>query len=151
MELKKDREGNRMITQLEKLYADYAEEAYNVRKKARVFDGILGLGKDPRNHPCHQAYYDAVGAWAAEFVASAPEQEQLMAAAMFIVEAPAARVGEECYWFMFAAHGHLKPLIPYLSKENCAKLGARLEELYKKRDRMPLQKELLKLLAKGAK
>lgn len=140
-----------MITQLEKLYVDYKEEAYNVRKKARVFDGILGLGKDPRNHPCHQAYYDAVGAWVEEFIAAAPEQEQLMAAATYILEAPSACVGEECYWFMFAAHGHLRPIIPHLSKENCAALAQNMEQLYKKRDRMPLQKEVLKMLAKGAK
>ena len=140
-----------MMTQLETIYTEYAEQAYTVRKNARVFDGLFGLGKDPRNDPCHQAYYDAVGAWVTEFLAPSPEQEQVMAAAMYILETPASHTGQECYWFMYAAHGHLKTMLPVLSKENCAALGKRLEQLYKKYDRMPLQKELLKLLAKKAK
>ena len=74
-----------------------------------------------------------------------------MQAAVFLLEEPLAYAGQECYWFMYAAHGHIKPMISHLSKENCQELGQRLEKCYKKLDRMPLQKELLKLLAKAAK
>ena len=140
-----------MMTQLETIYTNYAEKAYSVRKNARAFAGILGLGKDPRNDPCHMAYYEEVGAWVTAFLASDPTQEQVMAAATYMLEAPAQCVGQECYWFMYAAHGHIKLLVPLLRKEDCAALGQRLEALYKKRDRMPVQKDLLKLLAKGAK
>lgn len=140
-----------MLTKLNTIYTDYAEKIKEVRKNARMFDGILGLGKDPRNHPCHEEYFTAVGAWVEEFVAMEPAQEELMQAAVFLLEEPLSYSGQECYWFMYAAHGHIKPLIPHLSKENCKELGARLEKSYKKLDRMPLQKELLKLLAKAAK
>lgn len=140
-----------MLTQLQTLYTDYAATVKEVRKKTRVFDGFLGLGKDPRNDPCHQAFYDAVGAWVTEFLATEPEQDSLMQAALYILETPVAYKDQECYWFMFAAHGHMKPMLGGLSKENCAALGSRMEALYKKHDRMPLQKELLKLLSKAAK
>ena len=140
-----------MLTQLNAIYSDYAEKTREVRSKAHIFDGILGLGKDPRNHPCHEEYFDAVGAWVTEFLATEPEQDQLMQAAVFLLEEPLVYAGQECYWFMYAAHGHIKPMIPYLSKENCKELGQRLEKCYKKLDRMPLQKELLKLFAKAAK
>lgn len=140
-----------MLTQLRTLYTDYHEKTKEVRKKARVFDGILGLGKDPRNHPCHEEYFEAVGAWVADFLATQPEQDVLMQAAVFLLEEPLAYKEQECYWFMYAAHGHIKPMIPYLSKENCLELGQRLEKCYRKLDRMPLQKELLKMLAKAAK
>ena len=140
-----------MLTQLNTIYADYAEKVKTVRKQARMFDGFLGLGKDPRNDACHDAFYQAVGAWVEEFMATQPEQETLMAAAVFLLEEPVNYKEQECYWFMYAAHGHIKPMIPALSKENCKELGARLEKCYKKLDRMPLQKELLKLLAKAAK
>ena len=140
-----------MLTQLNTIYTDYAEAVKTVRKNARIFDGFLGLGKDPRNDACHDAFYKAVGAWVEEFLAMQPEQEVLMQAAVFILEEPRAYAGQECYWFMYAAHGHIKPMIPYLTKENCKELAARLEKCYKKLDRMPLQKELLKLLAKAAK
>ena len=140
-----------MLTQLNTLYTEYAEKVKAVRKKARMFDGFMGLGKDPRNDACHEAYYEAVGAWVTEFLATEPDQETLMQAAVFLLEEPLAYTGQECYWYMYAAHGHIKPIVPYLSKENCAELGARLEKCYKKLDRMPLQKELLKMLAKAAK
>lgn len=140
-----------MMTQLETIYTDYAAAVKKVRKNARLFDGFLGLGKDPRNDACHDAYYQAVGAWVQELIATEPDQETAMAAAVYILETPIAYTGQECYWFMYAAHGHIKPLIPLLSKENCKELGSRLEKCYKKLDRMPLQKELLKMLAKAAK
>ena len=140
-----------MLTQLKEHYEEYAATIKEVRKNARMFDGFLGLGKDPRNHPCHDTFYQAVGAWTEAFVASQPEQDAAMEAARFILETPLDYKEQECYWFMFAAHGYIKPLISYLGKENCALLGQRLEDCYKKRDRMPLQKELLKLLAKAAK
>ena len=140
-----------MLTQLQTIYTDYNDAVRAVRKKARVFDGILGLGKDPRNDPCHQTFYDAVGAWVEDFLATAPEQDACMQAALCILETPVAYTGKESYWFMFAAHGHIKPIIPFLSKEDCKLLSDRLLQLYKKRDHMPLQKELLKMLAKAAK
>ena len=140
-----------MLTQLNTIYTDYAEKVKEVRKKARIFDGFLGLGKDPRNDACHEEFFQAVGEWVAAFLETQPEQDVLMQAAVFLLEEPLTYTGQECYWFMYAAHGHIKPMVPYLSKENCKELGERLEKCYKKLDRMPLQKELLKMLAKAAK
>lgn len=140
-----------MLDQLKTIYTDYAEVVKTVRKNARVFDGLFGMGRDPRNDACHDAYYQAVGAWVTELLATQPEQAQLMEAAVFILEEPLAYTEQECYWYMYASHGHIKPMIPYLSKENCKELGARLEKCYKKLDRMPLQKEILKMLARASK
>ena len=140
-----------MLTQLATIYEEYAAKVKEVRKNARLFDGVFGLGKDPRNDACHDAFFQAVGTWVTEFVATEPEQDALMQAAKFIIETPVAYSSQECYWFMFASHGHVKPLIPLLSKENCSQLAASMEQLYKKRDRMPLQKEILKLLSKAGK
>lgn len=140
-----------MLTQLATIYEEYAATIKNVRKNARLFDGFLGMGKDPRNDACHDVFFQAVGAWVTEFLATEPDQDALMQAARYIIETPVSYNGQECYWFMFAAHGHVKPLIPLLNRENCAQLAGSMEKLYKKRDRMPLQKEILKLLTKSGK
>lgn len=137
-----------MLTQLKTIFTDYDAAVREVRKKARAFDGILGLGKDPRRDPCHEQFYNAVGKWAEEFLATEPSQEDLKAAALLLVEEPKNYEGKESFWFMFAAQGHIKPLIGPMSPENCRVVKASLEANYKKRDRMPLQKELLKLLDK---
>lgn len=137
-----------MLTQLQTLYTDYNTAVQEVRKKARAFDGIFGLGKDPRKDACHGQFYDAVGKWVEEFLATEPSQETMLEAALFLVEEPKQYDGRECYWFMFAAQGHIKPMIGPMSRENCLKVRESLETTYKKHERMPLQKELLKLLNK---
>lgn len=137
-----------MLTKLKSIYADYDKAVQEVRKNARAFDGILGLGKDPRKDACHDMFYQAVGAWVTEFLAAEPAQEELLEAALYITETPAAHEGKECFWYMYAAHGHLKPIIPLLTPESRAAVAERLDGNYKKRDRMPLQKEILKLLRK---
>lgn len=139
------------VTQLQGLYEDYHQQVKKVRRAARAFDGIFGLGNDPRNDPCHEAFYRSVGTWVEELIAAGPDQAQLMEAAVWIVEGPSAYKDQESYWYMFVCHGYLKPLIPLLSSENCRILQARFEEMYPKRERMPLQKEILKLLSRAGK
>ncbi len=137
-----------MLTQLKTIFTDYDAAVRDVRKKARAFDGILGLGKDPRKDPCHEQFYNAVGKWTEDFLATEPSQEDLKAAALFLIEEPKNYEGKECFWFMFAAQGHIKPMIGTMCPETSQMIKASLEAAYKKRDRMPLQKELLKLLDK---
>lgn len=137
-----------MLTKLKSIYADYDQAVQEVRKNARAFDGIFGLGKDPRKDACHDRFYQEVGAWVTEFLAAVPSQEELLEAALFITEAPAVYEGKECYWYMYASHGHMKPFIGLLTPQNRQTVKAKMEALYKKRERMPLQKEILKLLDK---
>lgn len=140
-----------MLTSLQELYTNYDETVVAIRKKARMFDGFFGLGKDPKKDPCHEAFYTAVGTWMEQFVASAPAQEDVLQAGMFLVEEPVRFYSKECYWFMFAAQGHMKALIPLMDKTTCKTIHDRISGLYKKYERMPLQNDLLKLLKKAAK
>ena len=137
-----------MLTKLKSIYADYDQAVQEVRKNARAFDGVFGLGKDPRKDACHDRFYQEVGAWVTEFLAAEPNGQELLEAAMFITEAPTAYEGKECYWYMYASHGHMKPIIPLLSPESRTAVREKMEACYKKRERMPLQKEILKLLSK---
>lgn len=140
-----------MIAELKALYTDYAEKVKAVRRAAKPFDGVFGFGNDPRNNPCHEAFFAAGGQWAETFANSQPEQEQILEAALFILEEPLQYKEKECYWYMFASHANLKPLIPIMTGETAKMVLERFETLYPRRDRMPLQKELLKALAKAAK
>ncbi len=138
-----------MLTSLQELYTTYEQTLKDVRKKAKLFDGFFGLGKDPKKDPCHEAFYEAVGAWVADFVATEPSQGDIWTVAQFLVQHPLQYRERECYWFMFAAHGHLKPMIPLMTPDTCRLVHDCLETSYKKADRMPLQKELLKTLKKN--
>ena len=140
-----------MINQLKQMYEEYQKKSLEVRRKAPVFAGMLGLGSDPRRHPCHEEFYDATIPWTDSFVKSAPTQAEAMEVASFILEAPEAERERDAFWFLWVAVGNIRSLVPLLSKENCKILAARFDELYKKKDRMPIQVETYKMLVKAGK
>lgn len=140
-----------MIEKLKELYATYLEDATKVRKEAPRFAGFFGLGNDPRKHPCHEIFYDNVAKWTGEFVASQPQSAEAMEAASFILEAPGQNMESEGYWFYYACIGFVQKLIPFLSGADCKTLADRMNVLYPKIERMPLQQETYKMLAKAAK
>ena len=140
-----------MINQLKQMYEEYQKKSLEVRRKAPVFAGILGLGSDPRRHPCHEEFYDATIAWTDGFVKSAPTQEEVMEVAMYVLEAPDKERERDAFWFLWVAVGNIRALIPLLGKENCKILAARFDELYKKKERMPVQVETYKMLVKASK
>ena len=140
-----------MINQLKKMYEDYQEKSLEVRRKAPLFAGILGLGSDPRRHPCHEEFYEATIAWTDSFVKSAPTQEEAMEVATFVLEAPDKERERDAFWFLWVAVGNIRTMIPLLGKENCKILVARFDELYKKKERMPVQVETYKMLVKAGK
>lgn len=139
-----------MIQNLKDIYQRYDEEIRAVKAKAKPTDGLFGMGDDPRNNPCHMRFYEGVEQWVQNFLKTAPNAQSALEAARVIIEAPAAHRDGPTYWFEFAAHGHCRDLIAYLDAAGCAELRAFYDENYRKRDRMPVQDQIYKLLKKGA-
>lgn len=139
------------MEQLQKLYQDYHQQVIDLRQKAHFFDGVMGLGDDPKKHPCHEAFYQAVQDWTATFVAGSPTPTDAYAAASFLLETPAHNREGESYWFMYASMVFIEPLIPYLNKEDCKALTARMNFLFPRYDRMPAHQALYKKLQKAGK
>ena len=140
-----------MIENLKELYVNYREESIKVRKEAPRLAGLFGLGSDPRKHPCHEIFYENVGKWVAEFTESQPENAAVLEVALFILEAPGQNIDTEYYWFYYTCIGYIQKLIPFLSKADCKVLTQRFDALYRKIERMPLQQETYRMLAKAAK
>lgn len=139
-----------MLQQLMERYRRYDEEAVQVRKKASPADGLFGFGNDPKNHPCHELFYEDIGKWTQAFVESGPDADQSYEAARFIIGAPKECASRESYWMMYAAQGWCRELVGLLDAEGCGKLRELFDGLYPKRDRMPVQQALYKALKKGA-
>lgn len=138
-----------MLEQLKERYRQYDEEATLVRKKASPADGLFGFGNDPKNHPCHELFYEDIGKWTEAFLQTGPDARDALAAARFLIEAPKTCGSRESYWMMYAAQGWCRELVNRLDTDGCAELKALFDELYPKRDRMPVQQELYKALKKG--
>lgn len=140
-----------MLQQLKDIYVSYTEELAKVVKEAGPMDGLFGWGDDPRKDPCHMRFYENVEQWVGTFLAAAPVQTDVFHAVRYILETPAEYRGKSCFWFMYAAQGLTRELIPMLTPQQCAQLRGFYDEAYPRRDRMPVQKEVYKLLKKGAK
>ena len=140
-----------MLRKLEEIYVRYEEEVAAVYRKARPADGLFGWGEDPKKDPCHMRFYEAVEAWKTAFSAELPDQETVFRAVKFLLETPEKYRNNHCFWFMLAAQGFSRELIPHLNREQCAALLVFYDGAYPRRERLPVQKEVYKLLKKGAK
>lgn len=138
------------MEQLQEIYCRYTEEATAVKQAASPLAGILGTSGGPSDHPCHQAFYDRVGSWTAEFLAKAPDADSVAEATRFILTAGAAHKDQPTYWFVCAAQSHAKAMIALLSPQTCRELRQEYEDLYPRSSRLPLQQEIYGLLCAGA-
>lgn len=139
-----------MTERLKDLYAAYARQAQDVRKKARVTDGMFGMGEDPKNDPCHGAFYENVSDWIDTFCATAPTAKGAAEALLFMMEAPAGQEKKDSYWMMFAALGSARKLVPGLNRQDAQALLERMEQLYPRHLRLPAQEQLYRELKKKA-
>ena len=137
-----------MLKQLKQRYASYEAEAKRVAEEAAPLAGVWGWGADPRNDGCHTRFYEDVEQWMKNFLASSVDAESRYEAAKWIICAAAEQGTEQTFWFLYAAQGHCKSLIPLLSGEERKVLREYYDAHYPKRDRMPVQKEIYKLLSK---
>ena len=139
-----------MLQQLKDRYRQYDEEATLVRKKSSPADGLFGFGNDPKNHPCHELFYEDVGKRVKAFLETQPDAKDSFDAARFLIGAPVECASRESYWMMYAAQGWCRELVSRLDARGCADLRDVFDEMYPRRDRMPVQTELYKALKKGA-
>lgn len=139
-----------MVQKLKEIYSKYVQTVAKVYKDAKPMDGLFGWGDDPRKDPCHMRFYEDAEQWTRDFLASGPARAEVFEAVQFILETPDQYREQHCFWFMFAAQGLTKELIPMLEEGQCAQLRTFYDEAYPRRERMPVQKDVYKLLKKGA-
>lgn len=139
-----------MLQQLKDRYDRYILEANTAREEAPAMAGFLGFGNDPRKDPCHMAFYRDLEQWTKDFRSTAPDGETVYQAVDWILSAPAQHREEPTYWFMFAAHGLCRELIPMLDGRQCAALAEAYDREFPKKVRLDVHKEVYKLLSRGA-
>jgi len=135
-----------MVEKLTQMYTAYYEKSQKVRREAPLFAGFLGLGSDPRKHPCHEEFYEAVEKEMAEFTASNPNSAEAAKVARFLIEEPTKYREKDAFWFMYVCVGFVRPLVKMMEKEDCKALAETMQALYNKKERMPVQLETMKML-----
>lgn len=133
------------MTELQILYNDYIQQCRRVCIEAPYGAGIFSSGKDPRNHPCHTEFYDAVEAMVTQAAQDAStETEQMI---RWMLEVPYFYANEDACWYLLAAQTHVKLLISRLTKDEKEQTGVWFSKLVPKRHRLPVQEEILRMLS----
>ena len=140
-----------MLAHLKDIYAQYSHDVKELRQNASVFDGMFGMGNDPRDDRLHDVFYDYVGKWAELFLQQNPSGEDVAAAVRWILEAAALHRNEDVYWYYFAAQIHVKAMIPLLAADDCKAIRDWYQEHYPRIERMPVQRDVYRMLCRSAK
>ncbi len=134
------------IAALRQRYAWYEETVRELQKTAKPFAGIFGWGDDPRNDLCHVQFYEDIGTMTAQLEDA--EEAVQFAAARWLIAAPTECAVKEALWFQLAAQGHCKLLIPRLTPAHRRELKELFDQRIPRRQRLPVQEEVYKLLGK---
>ena len=140
-----------MLEELQKRLLAYDEKASQVKKNIKGLAGIWGMGEDPRNHPCHEEFYNEIEVWTREFLGSQPDAGTVAEAAKMIIAAAAERREMDSFWFTYAIQAHAIPMISWMDAASCRELAKFYDSLYTKLERLPVQRELYKKLTKAGK
>lgn len=137
-----------MRKQLIAYYEAYETELQELYEKASPMAGFMGMGGHPRDDRCNEIFYNNVGKWVEEFLATNPSQADAEEAAEWILKLAQVHRNDKTFWFCFAIQTHAKKLIPLMSREKTRELQEWYDEAYPKLERLPAQNEVYKVLQK---
>lgn len=140
------------MKQLTLLYEAYFEEVRAAEKRLKPADGLFGMGERLANAPCHDAFWKALRAFLEGMdVKEAPGQ--VGQALDFIYRAPFAYpdVHPSVYWMLLAVQGLTQPLIACLRPEDAQALYRWYQKAYPRRERLPVQNQVLEALKRQGK
>jgi len=140
------------IEKLESLCAAYCETAGQLEHSRRSLEGMFGLPGGPTKDPCHKRFLEDAAALLREFAEGRQDSSGARELLGFLFAYPKRTAAPKtAYWTLIAAQGQVRELIARLSGEDAAALAADYQALYPRRERLPVQDEILKLLQRAAK
>lgn len=139
------------VIEFQELYRAYLEDAAAAERNRRPGDGLLGIGKGPGDHPCHDRFAGELEAMLNGFAALKPDSAEVKPVLDYIFSVPPeSRALQSAYWMLLAVHTLTLPLIPFLNSTDAAVLRETYEKTYPRRDRFPAQKSVLSALKERA-
>ena len=140
------------IDSLQALYDGYLKDAIQVEKNRKPGEGIFGIGKRPSDDPCHDRFTENLKKLLEDFRAGGPESGEVRDVLRYIYRAPKEHPEPKtAYWLLIAVQSLTKELIPLLSGEDAAALAKEYTGIYKRWERLPIQKQILDALTTASK
>ena len=139
------------LARLEALYQNYLQTVQELEKNRRIGDGLFGLRPGPADDPCHDRFAADLDALLKDFAAASPDSEGCAAVLRYLFTAPEAwRDLKSAYWMLIAVQGLGAGLIEGLSAADAGALERLYAERYPRRERLPVQTQILKKLQRQA-
>ena len=138
-------------SEIENLYRTYLEQAIRAEENRKIGEGLFGIGKKPADDPCHTQFIDSLQTALDTYADSSPASADIKEVLSLVFRFPT----EHCepasaYWMLLAAHGTVFKLIPLLSPSDAAELASEYGKLYRRWERLPVQKDVIKALQKAS-
>ncbi len=134
------------LGELQGILDTYGEELEAAGKKRKAVSGIFGFGPKPGDDPCHEKADRAVQTLLEE-LAEEDDAELTGQVVSGVLHADAGRKWpSDASLMLIAIQRHTLPLLPKMNAEARQELCAWYEKRYKRSQRLPLQKTILKLL-----
>lgn len=139
------------LDEFKAITASYIETTETVFKKAPLFAGVFGIGRGPKDDPCHLDYYNNILAKAEELAADSEATEQeIFDCTEYLMKLESTSAGERqmVQYMLMTVQGCTKGLIPLLSEEHRTELADWFGKAVPRRMRLPVQNDIFKLLKK---
>ena len=139
------------LTRIEALYRDYIRTVQELEANRRPGDGLFGLRPGPADNPCHDRFASDLDALLKACAAKGPDSAECAALLRYLFKAPEPyRDLKSAYWMLIAVQGRGACLIDRLSPADAQALAELYASLYPRRERLPIQTQLLKRLRQQA-
>ena len=139
------------MPRVEALYQAYIRTAEELEKNRPVGAGLFGLTPGPEDDPCHDRFAAELDALLREVCAASPSSAEAAGILRFLFRAPdARRQPKSLYWMLVAVQGLGGGLVDHLEPEDASALAKEYADLVPRRERLPVQKQLLKKLERAA-
>lgn len=135
---------------LRRLFQDYISYAGKLREETASVKSVLGFREREIYDSGHKTFDLAVEAWVDAFRESSPSQEALLEALDILLFSAVGYEGKAPYGYLCAVQRHGEKLIELLSPENRREMLARFDAHYPRGQRLPIQNDIGKLLAKDS-
>lgn len=137
---------------VQRLYESYLDQARQVERERKPWDGVLGFGPKTSDDPCHSQFAETMEAQLKTMVEEGLDPNEAREVLGYIYRAPKEnREPVAAYWMLVAVHGQTLESIGRLSQEDAGALWAEYKGLYRRWDRLPAQEKVLAALDRARK
>ena len=136
---------------LRALYENYLDEVETAERNRKLGAGWFGMKGGVADDPCHDRFAEALRSYFEELSASGASGAFLRDELSYVYTAPRDNPNPRAaYWMLIAVQGYGIDLIGYLEPADAQALAELFHAYYPRRDRMPVQTQILKRLKQQA-